>query len=80
MQPIVVTTPLELLNIDFTSIKMTMELHQPPNMVNVLVFCNHFMKHIMAYVTSDQTAMTTAKFLWQGYISIFRAPAKLLSD
>ena len=38
------------------------------------------MKHVMAYVTPDQTAKTVAKFLWQGYISIFRAPAKLLSD
>ena len=48
MQPIIATTPLELLHIDFISIAMTMELDQPPNMVNVLVFCNHFMKHIMA--------------------------------
>ena len=28
----------------------------------------------------DQTAKTVAKFLWYGYISIFRALAKLLSD
>ena len=38
------------------------------------------MKHIMAYVTPNQTAKTVAKFLWQGYILIFGAPAKLLSD
>ena len=80
MQPIIATTPLELLHIDFNSIEMTMELHKLPNMVNVLVFCNHFTKHLMAYVTSDQTVKAAAKFLWQGYISIFGAPAKLLSD
>ena len=80
MQPIIATAPLELLHMDFTSIKMTMELDQPPNMVSVLVFCNHFMKHVMAYMTTNQTAKTVAKFLWQGYISIFRALAKLLSD
>ena len=34
----------------------------------------------MVYVTLDQMAKTVAKFLWQGYISIFRALAKLLSD
>ena len=34
----------------------------------------------MAYVTPDQTAKTVAKFLYQGYISIFGAPARLLSD
>ena len=44
---------LELLHIDFTSIETMIELDQPPNMVNVLVFCDHFMKHIMAYVTPD---------------------------
>ena len=31
-------------------------------------------------MTPDQTAKTVTKFLWQGYISIFRALAKLLSD
>ena len=34
----------------------------------------------MAYVTPDQMAKSVAKFLWQGYISIFGAPARLLSD
>ena len=34
----------------------------------------------MAYVTPDQMARTVAKFLWQGYILIFGAQAKFLSD
>ena len=34
MQLIIVTTPLELLHVDFTSIETMMELDQPPNMVN----------------------------------------------
>ena len=34
----------------------------------------------MLYVTPDQTAKTITKFLWQGYISIFEAPAKLLTN
>ena len=38
------------------------------------------MKHIMAYMTHNQTVKTVAKFLWQGYFSIFRASVKLLSD
>ena len=80
LQPIFVTAPLELLHVDFTSIEMMMELEQPLNIVDVLVFCDYFMKHIMAYVTPDQSAKTVAKFLWQGYISIFRTPSKLLSD
>ena len=80
MQPIIATDPLELLLVDFTSIEMTMELDQTPNVVSVLVFCNHFTKHTMGYGTNYQTAKTLAKFLWQGYISIFGAPAKHLSD
>ena len=65
---------------DFTSIGMTMRLDQPQSMIKFLVFCDHFMKHVMAYVTPDQTAKSVAKFLWWGCISIFRALAKLLSD
>ena len=34
----------------------------------------------MAYVTPNQTAKTVAKFLYQGYILIFGASARLLSD
>ena len=74
---IIVTTPWELLNIDFTCIAM--EFDQPPNKVNLLAFCDQFMKYIMVYVMPNQTAKTFAKFLWQGYISIFGVPAKLLS-
>ena len=80
MQLIIFSTPLDLLHVDFTSIETMMELYQSPNVVNLLVFCDHFMKHIMAYVTPDQTAKTVTKFLWQGYILIFGALAKLLSD
>ena len=38
------------------------------------------MKHVLAYVTPNQTAKTITKFLYQGYISIFGAPFRLLSD
>ena len=80
MEPIIATAPLELLHIDFMSMETSMELDQPPNVVSILVFWDHFTKHIIAFVTPNQTAKTVAKFLWQGYISIFGAPAKLLSD
>ena len=80
MQPISATAPLELLHLDFTNIEMTMELDHPSNVVIILVFCDHFMKHFMVPVTPGQTVKTVAKFLWHRYISIFRAPTKLLSD
>ena len=78
--PIVATTPLDLLHVDFTSIETMLELNQLPRVANVLVFQDHFTKHVLACVTPDQTAKTIAKFLYGGYISIFGALARLLSD
>ena len=78
--PIVATTPLHLLHVDFTSIETMMELDKSPRVANVLVFQDHFTKHVLAYVTPNQTGKTVAKFLYGGYISIFWAPARLLSD
>ena len=59
---------------------MTMELNQPPRVANILVFQDHFTKHVMVYMTPNQTAKTVTKFLYQGCISIFGAPARILSD
>ena len=78
--PIVATTPLDLLHVDFTNIETTMELDQSPRVANILVFQDHFTKHVLAYVTPNQTAKTITKFLYGGYISIFGALARLLSD
>ena len=43
---ILATAPLDLLHIDFTSIDMMMELNQLPTVASVLVFKDHFKKHI----------------------------------
>ena len=80
LHPIVATALVDLLHIDFTRVETTMELNRPPKVANVLVFQDHFMKHIMAYMTPDQTARTVATFLYQGYTLVFGAWARLLSD
>ena len=74
------TAPLDLLHVDFASIETTLEPNQSPRVANILVFQDHFMKHVLAYVTLNQMAKTITKFLYQGYISIFGALARLLSD
>ena len=74
------TAPLDLLHVDFTSIETMLEPNQSPRVTNVLVFQDHFMKHVLAYVTPDQTVKTITNFLYGGYISIFGALARLLSD
>ena len=78
--PIVATAPLDLLHVDFTSIETTLELNQSPRVTNILVFQDHFTKHVLPYVTPNPTAKAIAKFLYGGYISIFGALARLLSD
>ena len=77
--PIVATAPLDLLHVDFTSIETTLEPNQSPRVTNILGFKDHFTKHMLAYMTPDQTAKPIAKFLYGGYTSIFGAPASLLS-
>ena len=80
LHPIMATTPLDLLHVDFTSIETTLELNKSPKVTNILVFQDHFTKHVLACVTPNQTAKSIAKFLYEGYISIFGAPARLQSD
>ena len=48
--PILATAPLDLLHVDFTSIETSMELDKSPQVANVLVFQDHFTKHVLAYV------------------------------
>ena len=80
LHPIMATTSLDCLHVDFTSKKTTYELNKSPKVANVLVFQDHFTKHVLVYVTPHQTAKTVTKFLYQGYISIFGAPDRFLSD
>ena len=50
LHPIMATAPLDLLHVDFTSIETTLELNQSPRVTNILVFQDHFTKHVLAYV------------------------------
>ena len=80
LHPMVTTAPLDLLHVDFTSIETTLELNQSPRVANILVFQEHFMKHVLAYVTPDQTTKTITKYLYQSYILISGTQARLLND
>ena len=78
--PIKAFAPLELVHVDFTSIETMMELNQPPSIKNVLVITDHFTRYSIAFVTKDQKAKTVTRILYERFIVIFGAPAKLLSD
>ena len=53
---------------------------RPPSINNVLVITDHFMFYTMAVITKDLMAKTVAKVLYERFIAVFGAPAKLLSD
>ena len=78
--PIRAYASLELVHVDFTSVESTMELNKPPSIKNVLVIMDHFMYYSLAVVMKDQIAKAVAKVLYEIFIVVFGAPAKLLSD
>ena len=78
--PIWVYAPIELVNIDYTSIESTVELNKPPVVKNILVMMDHFMRYTLAVMTKDQVAKTVVKVFYEHFIVVFGVPAKLLSD
>ena len=80
MVPIMVTAPLQLVHLDFTSFEMIINLNELTRVKNILVIVDHFTRYTRAYVTKDQKVLTAAKTLYKGFISIFRAPERILMD
>ena len=54
-------SPLQLVNLHFTSFKMTMNLNELPKVEHVLVIVDHFMRYTRAYVTKDQKVIDGCK-------------------
>ena len=75
-----VTAPLQLAHLDFTSFKITTNLNEWPKVKHVLVIVDHFMRYTRAYVTNDQKASTAAKTLYEGFISIFGPLKRILTN
>ena len=77
---LMVTAPLQLVHLDFTSFEMTTDLNELPKVEHVLVIVDHFTRYTRAYVTKDQRASTAAKTLYKGFISNFGAPKRIITD
>ena len=77
---VMVTAPLQLVHLNFTSFKTTTDLNESPKVEYVLAIVDHFMRYTRAYVTKEQKASTAAKTLYEGFISIFGAPERILTD
>ena len=78
--PVMVTALLQLVHLNFTLFEMTTNLNESPKVENVLVIVDHFTRFTRAYATKDQKALTAAKTLYKGFISIFGAPKRILTD
>ena len=78
MIPMMVTAPLQLVHLDFTSFKIITSLNQSPKVENILVIVDHFTRYTRAYVTKDQKASTAAKTLYKEFILIFGALKRIL--
>ena len=63
MVPMMVTTPLQLIHLNFTSFETTTNLNESPKIENVLVIIDHFTRYTRAYVTKDQKASMAARIL-----------------
>ena len=74
------TAPLQLMHLDFTSFESTMDLDKMPEVKHVLVIVDHFTRYMRAHVTKDQKASTVTKCLYEGFILIFGAPEKLITN
>ena len=75
-----VTMPLQLVHLNFTFFEITTNLNESPKVENILVIVDHFTRYTRAFVTKDQKASTAAKILYEGFISIFGAPKRILMD
>ena len=75
LKNIMVTHPLELVHLDYLCLEPGKGKEE-----NVLVMTDHFTRYAQAYVTWSQTALTTAKALWDNFIVHSGLPKKILSN
>ena len=76
MERILATHPMQIVHIDF----LTIESGKKDKDHNVLVVTNQFNRFVQAFVTTSQTAQTTAKTLWDKYFVYYGFPEMIISD
>ena len=69
------TQPLELIHLDYLQIEPS-----KGNIENVLIVTDHFTRYAQAYPSKTQTALATAKLLWNNFIVHYGFPTKIISD
>ena len=70
-----VNQPLELVHLDYLKIEPS-----KGNVENVLIITDHFTRYAQAFPSKTQTALTTAKLLWNNFILHYGFPDKIITD
>ena len=76
MKPIHCTYPLELVHLDFWTIRK----EGTEKAINLMVITDHFTRYAQAYITPKQTAPVVAKTLWDQFLVHYGWPTKILMD
>ena len=66
---------LELIHFDYLKIEPS-----KGNIENVLVIRDHFTRYAQAFPSKTQTALATAKLLWNNFILHYGFPSKIITD
>ena len=67
--------PLELIHLDYLKIEPS-----KGNIENVLVITDDFTRYAQAFPSKTQTALATAKLLWNNFILHYGFPEKIITD
>ena len=67
--------PLELIHLDYLKIEPS-----KGNIENVLIITDHFTRYAQAFPSKTQTALATAKLLWNNFILHYGFPERIITD
>ena len=70
-----VNQPLELIHLDYLKIEPS-----KGNVENVLIITDHFSRYAQAFPSKTQTALATAKLLWNNFILHYGFPSKIITE
>ena len=70
-----VNQPLELVHLDYLKIEPS-----KGNVENVLIITDHFTRYAQAFPSKTQTALATAKLLWNNFILHYGFPERIITD
>ena len=80
LEHIICTEPLDLVQIDYVSMEVTVGIKEKLFVKNVLVVEDHFTHYTQAYVMNNHMVHMTAHMLYNEFFLVFRFPQWLMSD